>query len=47
MRIINTNHIGERIEILTKLQREFPNNEEIRIRIIELKEIVERYSEEI
>lgn len=32
--------INEKIEILEKLQKEFPNNEEIRIKIIALKELI-------
>lgn len=32
--------INEKIKILEKLQKEFPNNEEIRIKIIALKELI-------
>ncbi len=34
--------IKEKIEVLEKLQKEFPNNDEIRIKIIAYKELLEK-----
>ena len=42
--VIPIDLIKNKIYILEKLQKEFPNNEELRIKIITLKELIKEFS---
>lgn len=44
--VMPVDYIQNKIYILEKIHKEFPKNEEIRIKIITLKELLEGYSKE-